>query len=374
MIVRFYLGFFLVCAILVSLPARSLEIDEKLTFRILKLSHSTDTVLTNRGIEDGVAVGDHAKWFITVGVVARAVVIKASPTRSVWSVYKKIDKSYIKEDMVLNLKITPPVKLTTDPSKVFAKTVNAGRVHDYNKIPLAENANDLDKPIELPDMTDEDRRELEAIYAKSTAQISMDDRLWEIWSQLHIGNLAVQNSADVSSINDTEGAHTYFDLSLGIEKYFEDFDTWYGPLSFYPMLHFTKHNSISIDGMSVSSTVFEWGMGFRYHFFNPPNLTGGVSLFLGMNLGLGIARETREDQQDAASDINEPTIKGKTWYFAFESGIKYYWMSGLGIRASLDWYRRREEYDPEDLTATTTVIRRRVVRGPRIAIGISYRF
>ena len=216
MIVRFYLGFFLVCAILVSLPARSLEIDEKLTFRILKLSHSTDTVLTNRGIEDGVAVGDHAKWFITVGVVARAVVIKASPTRSVWSVYKKIDKSYIKEDMVLNLKITPPVKLTTDPSKVFAKTVNAGRVHDYNKIPLAENANDLDKPIELPDMTDEDRRELEAIYAKSTAQISMDDRLWEIWSQLHIGNLAVQNSADVSSINDDSGAQTYFDLSLGI--------------------------------------------------------------------------------------------------------------------------------------------------------------
>ena len=350
--------------------AWALEIDEKLTFRVLKLSDTGSTALVNRGIEDGLAVGDHAKWFISTGVVARAVVIKSAPTRSVWSLYKKIDREYVKQDMVLNLKITPPVKLSTDPSKVFAESVNAGREHDWDKIPMAEMANDLDKPLELPNMSDDDRRELESIYAKSTAQISLDDRLWEIWAAFHVGSMNVANSSDVANADSSQGNETAIDLSFGIEKYFEDYDTWYGAFSFTPMGHVTKHDSMNIDGNATSSSVLEFGLGLKYHFLQPPNLTGGVGIFVGFNGGFGMVRETRENRNVS---LDQPSVSGNTSFFTVEGGVTYYWMSGIGIRGIVDWYRRSEVYQPEQYE-DGEIIRLRTVSGPRIAVGISYRF
>src|SRR4051812_7385275 len=84
----------------------ALAVDEKLPLRILKSSDSKKTVLINRGIEDGLVVGDHAKFFLTTGVVGRGVVIKASPSRSVWSLYRVISPTELVADKVMNLKIT----------------------------------------------------------------------------------------------------------------------------------------------------------------------------------------------------------------------------------------------------------------------------
>ena len=100
-----------------AVSAFALEIDEKLTLRFLKVSSTKKTVLINRGGEDGLVVGDHAKFFITAGVVARGVAEKVSPSRSVWSLYRIVDEAEITQDKVLNLKIASPVKITDDPSK-----------------------------------------------------------------------------------------------------------------------------------------------------------------------------------------------------------------------------------------------------------------
>ena len=114
----------------------SLEIDEKLTIRFLRLSSTKKTVLVNRGLEDGLAVGDHARFFITKGVIARGVVVRVSPTRSVWSIYKIIDPNAIVMDEIINLKITAPVKLTDDPSKSILP----------DNLPLAQP----EEPLPLP--------------------------------------------------------------------------------------------------------------------------------------------------------------------------------------------------------------------------------
>ena len=102
---------------LASLESFALDIDEKLTFRVLSLSSTKKTLLMNRGLEDGLVVGDHAKFFLTTGVIARGVVVKASPSRSIWSVYRMVDETQILVDKVLNLKIASPVKVTEDPTK-----------------------------------------------------------------------------------------------------------------------------------------------------------------------------------------------------------------------------------------------------------------
>ena len=49
----------------------ALEVDEKLTLRFLRASSSKKTILINRGLEDGFAEGDHAKFYIDSGVIAR---------------------------------------------------------------------------------------------------------------------------------------------------------------------------------------------------------------------------------------------------------------------------------------------------------------
>ena len=108
------------CSYLFFVPkVFALELDEKLTMRILSVSQSKKTILINRGIEDGLVVGDHAKLFLTTGVVGRAVTIKVSPTRSIWSVYRLVNPQFIVSDRVLNLKIASPLKLTEDSSKAL---------------------------------------------------------------------------------------------------------------------------------------------------------------------------------------------------------------------------------------------------------------
>src|SRR5574343_1885919 len=82
----------------------ALEIDEKLTIRIIKLSESKKTILVNRGAEDGLVVGDQAKFIDQSGVVARGVVEKVSRTRSVWSIYSVINPSEMVPEKVLNIK------------------------------------------------------------------------------------------------------------------------------------------------------------------------------------------------------------------------------------------------------------------------------
>ena len=70
-------------------------------------------------------MGDHAKFFVTSGVIARGVVEKVSPSRSVWSLYRIVDPAEIIDGKVLNLKIASPVKITEDPSKSVAEESSA---------------------------------------------------------------------------------------------------------------------------------------------------------------------------------------------------------------------------------------------------------
>ena len=107
--------------------------------RFLKVSNSKKTILINRGAEDGLAIGDHAKFFITTGVIARGVVEKVSPSRSIWSLYRVVDPAEITDGKVLNLKIASPVKVTTDPSKSMKdEEVPAGT----DKMNLSDDGND----------------------------------------------------------------------------------------------------------------------------------------------------------------------------------------------------------------------------------------
>ena len=111
-------SFFIIC-LLFTFKAYTLEVDEKLTLKILDTSSTKKTLLVNRGLEDGLVKGDHAKFFNETGVFARAVLVKVSPSRSVWSVYQLIKPDDLTKSLVANLKISTPVKVTADKTKML---------------------------------------------------------------------------------------------------------------------------------------------------------------------------------------------------------------------------------------------------------------
>lgn len=95
----------------------ALKEDAKFIARILGASDTGKTILVNRGRENGIVKDIHAKISIPTGMIARAVVVKVSPSRSVWSVYRIFDKSKIAAQTVATFKVASPVRLTTDESK-----------------------------------------------------------------------------------------------------------------------------------------------------------------------------------------------------------------------------------------------------------------
>ncbi len=96
-----------------------LDQDTKFTARLLGVSDTKKTLLVNRGSEHGLALKQHAKISLPNGVVARAVVVRIAPSRSVWSVYRFYARDSITAKTVYTFKISSPIKLTTDESKAI---------------------------------------------------------------------------------------------------------------------------------------------------------------------------------------------------------------------------------------------------------------
>ena len=359
----------------------ALEIDEKLTIRFLKVSNSKKTVLVNRGSEDGLVAGDHAKFFVTSGVVARGVVEKVSPSRSVWSLYRVVDAAEITDDKVLNLKIASPVKITEDPTKsmkdepIPGGTEKMGLSEDSKSIP-----NEADQK-ELDDMGLEDKapsKKIETSKKNKTEKgvgsieetILPNSRLltknWEAWGTLYLNSLSgTVTSSDTTSIGSTASNASTIDFSAGIERYFFNTDTFLKDFSFSLFLH--KRTIESGQDIKLSSNWFEIGGSASYHFLNSPASTNKLIGFGTLALGSGTAKVVETVIINSIS--TETPINGSSTFLSAGMGAKYILNNGFGVRALLDYYRSSESYSfPNDITVKSSI------SGPRIQFGVSYRF
>ena len=115
---KFYYKILIFSLLTASSNILALGIDEKVLGRILGVSDTKRTVLVNRGEEHALKVGDHAKFSTPQeGYFARGVVVRVSPTRSVWSIYRFLKKSAVRENLVATIKISTAIEITEDASK-----------------------------------------------------------------------------------------------------------------------------------------------------------------------------------------------------------------------------------------------------------------
>ncbi len=359
--------------LLFLMPINALEIDEKLTTRFIKISESRKTVLINRGLEDGLVVGDHARFFLTTGVIARGVVVKASPTRSIWSLYRLVDSQNIYQDKVVSLKISNPIELTEDPTKsIYDKELPDAIKVARGGIPVEKRGhvltgapNDLKGKVDTQDLNalmKEGPQKQDLIHAGS-----LGNRNWEAFGNLHFNNLAT--SMDYGELGTAEGQASIIDFSLGVEKYFNDPNVFWAPLSIGIILHSSTNKTSAVQGQEVTNSSMEYGVTASWHFLNLPTRTNRLIAFGSVGIGVG----SSEDTIDLTSTINQAdadSLTGSSNFLFFGTGIKYYLDNGFGMRAQLDYYQRSELYS----NSTTEEEYTKMVTGPRVHFGLAYRF
>ena len=339
---------FYLTAITFSTSAISLEIDEKLTTRMIEVSSTKKTVLLNRGLEDGLTVGDHAKIFLTSGVIARAVVIKASPGRSIWSIYRLISPEQVVVDKVVNLKITAPLDITNDPSRTL--------------YPPKSNS-DVNALESLAELNSEEKKDYYSLN-DSPPFNNIDgipkDRTFETWGMIHLNNFSG------STNNNIKSTLSGLNLSLGVEKYFKPRrKNIFKNISFSLFYHHSQSLATSINGNSSGNLAHEFGGGISWHFLAPALSYYRPIAFLQGTYGIG-----RVEDSVQIYDAERTVLKGIDNFFSLGLGLKYYTLKGWGGRMLADFYYRNEHYTIENSTQRES----KQLRGIRFMLGIAWRF
>lgn len=337
-----------------------LEVDEKLPVRIINVSDSLKTILINRGVEDGLLENDHAKFYLTTGVVARGVLVKVSPSRSVWSLYRVSKSDEIAAEKMMNLKITAAVKLTNDPTKMLRK---------YDD-PLGETKDVLLTPV------GKGPKSSTSITEEMKAFPDLSKHTWELWSTIHVSNLMSSNSIGTDG-EGNRGSASSLDVMLGIEKYFNNLNHWFGRLSFSPFFHLYKQKYSSIQGNQIQNSFVGYGLGAQYHFLAHPLSLNRWIWWVNLGAGMGKCSDsvTLSIDTTTTTKINTPIdLTGKGTFYFLGTGLKYNFHQNFSMRMNIDYYTRAESYTISSLDGESRDPYTKKITGIRVLIGPSLRF
>ncbi len=348
---------FIFLIFLIPMVSFALEVDEKLTVRIIKLSDSKKTILINRGSEDGLVVGDQAKFIDQSGVVARGVIEKVSPTRSVWSIYSVINPSEMVPEKVLNIKITDPLKLTGDETKELSEKDMIVEQPKMEPSPSTKIEPKTEKKTEEVIIRNMDTKQ----DAKGQGRSLIDRSTWELVGGFNYNSQTYSVDTGAQTI---DNSISQLSLSISLEKYFESQNFW-RKFSFlvgldYQSYSFDKNN---FREGSVPNDLFGVGVGVNYHIFNDPFVAHGLIPFI--SLGLGFGSRTFSLIDGSTAYIEDTSL----FYWNLGIGAKYFTESGWGFRFALDYYS-------QSMSGSTPINGKNpdiTASGPRFWIGLSYR-
>ncbi len=365
MIKLFIYSFFLF-----SISLHALEVDEKLTGRILKISESRKTILVNRGSEDGLADGDHAKFYTTEGVVARGVIVKVSPSRSVWSMYRLVNADVLNFDTVIKLKITPAIKITKDESKMIVKDDSAENVLGRDPrdlgIPLADGADDLQMATGTGAGVATSPANINAFQVEPKKFIG---KPYEVWGTIRFDNYRAVTSPDDGS-GDFSSSEQSTVLTLGGEYFLADESKWWSRFTPVLFLSIGKSNLLNFQGSNAVDNSTEYGFGVNWYPITLPSMVNTFIPFGLFTYSLGGSVTSTHNPGIEGSSSDSETSKGKISGYSLGGGVKYYVGKGYGMKAALEYVNRVDSFEADEYGTTWT--RTRV--GPRIFVALLYRF
>ncbi|MCO4753185.1 MAG: hypothetical protein KC478_01820 [Bacteriovoracaceae bacterium] len=355
----------IVFACLLTTTAFALEIDEKLTLRIVKTSESKKTVLINRGKEDGLEKGNHAKFYLSVGVVARGVAVKISPTRSVWALYRLVNANYIKDDQVMKLKITAPVKITKDESRTLVDDDTPSAISTDPRdlgIPLAAGAEDMD----FRDPTDPRMSALTSQANFESADISSRNR--EIFGSLFYES----RSSTTTSTSGLEfsGTDMTMQFDAGFEYYFKDESKWYSRLSLVGIFRMLQSSTLAFEGTEVQEDASFFGGGVNWYPLNRPSQVYQLIPFGQVAFMMGSIRSNYNVQDSQSATVATQELSGSVSMVTFGGGVKYFLHNGWGANLKFEYQSRIDSFAEDE----SSLQWEKSSSGPRLMTTLSYRF
>lgn len=322
---------FLLFFVFNSIQLFPLEIDDKLTVKVLSLSETKKTVLMNRGLEDGLELNDHAKFFKNSGVIARGVIVKVSPTRSVWSLYRLSKPDVLKKNLFLGLKISDGLKLTVDPTK----DVHLTEVDSYK-----DETTDKKELMALEKDEKKTRVQMKVVSMKKKLQ---SKNLWEIFGLFQFNNLS----------SEERGAHGETQFEIGVERYFKNQRNILKNFSVNAFFSSKSIDYTSLSNQTFNRSSFIYGGGIFYHFSS----LRGFTPFIGSSAGVGSIKE-----KTGTSSVRS----GTSSFFSATTGVKIPILSRLGVKILGSYVARNDS-----LGETPSVISREF-SGFITQFGLSY--
>lgn len=356
----------LIFSLLVSSSLFALEIDETFTGRILKTSSSKKTILLNRGSSDQLNMGMHAKFSTDTSVVARGVVVELTEARSVWSLYRLATPDLVESDVVLNVKIAEPVKLTSDESKSIVResAMKDLKPNRDEKLSLPLDDIEGDIPIDLLGATVSTS---DKAFANPTVELSNYPR--ELMSRISLQALSSKTS---SSSNSYSGRAEMNNFMLGMEFYFTNKESWYAHFSVMPYFQYQFESMLSYEGSAVDSRLMELGISLQYYFVNP-NMVNKFSPFVSGYYAVGTIEDSYASGVRAQGNgADASTVEGDSSSYGVALGVKYFFENRLVVQTLLDYYFRTDEFASDAMTSNSMWTRE--VSGPRMQLGLGYRF
>lgn len=333
--------------------------------RVVKVSSTQKTILINRGVEDGLVKNNHAKFYVSTGVVARGVVVKVSPTRSVWSLYRIVNNSYIIKDQVLKLKITTELKVTKDESRSLVSDdqsfVTNTNPRDLG-IPLAEGADDA-KGLDMKNLQMEvdelERTNVSSVVRTSSKKIELGAS----------GTYEASSSLTSSENNEFSGVDNKVNLNIFLEYYMNTLSGKLQNLSLRFVYGLNSTSTISYEGTTTKESISEYGGGLSYHFKSTKDVSV-INPYLDTSFLIGTVTSSYSPGEGTSSSDSGNTT-GSSTALGFGGGIKYLSSMGVGFRVKLEYLSRTIQYSPAVLNADEYT---KSQAGPRFMFGASYRF
>lgn len=131
----------LIISFLFSSSLWALESSDRLETRILK-AYPNNILILNRGLEDDIEIGDHAKLTNEEGFIARAVCLKRGMLSSHWKIYRVVRPGLVSKDLTYILTAINQSELPNDIKARYIKTSFSEKFNDWNE-------KDLNKALEL---------------------------------------------------------------------------------------------------------------------------------------------------------------------------------------------------------------------------------
>jgi len=266
------------------------------------------------------------------------------------------------------LKVAEPLKLTQDETKsIVAEKSIPGLTPD--------RSDQLSLPFENLEVDVPENAIEDGLVSQSELKAEKNFVPLEKFPRLIFFQIALQslNSSTQAADGTTyKGGLEMTNMMLGLEWYSSKANKWYSKISLSTFFQYHYENILSYEGTVADSRLYEIGGGLHYSFLSPHQSQKFIpSIYVYLAKGQ-ISDAVAGGERSGTAAQEASSVEGDSLAYGLGMGLKYFFPSRLCVQILGEYYNREDTFEADPSTNNNTWSR--ASNGPRIHLGIGYRF